>query len=91
MDYFLTIQGMQLGAVEGNLIANYFIDHNALQYFKLVGVGLLCIYLICAANKDLTSQSRVNRLMWWANLAYSFIAVSNVVVYFVQKYDVAIR
>ena len=44
------------GAVEGNSIADYFVGHDALHYFKLVGVGLLCIYLIHAAKRNLKSQ-----------------------------------
>ncbi|OLN25628.1 hypothetical protein DSOL_5275 [Desulfosporosinus metallidurans] len=73
------------GAVERNIIADYFIDHNALHYLKLGGIGFLCIYLIHAAKRDLKSQLRVIRVLWRANLAYSFITVSNVVLYFIQN------
>ena len=85
VDYYSTILGLSQGATEANLIARYFLDHNALHYFKLFGVGLLCIYLIHASKRNLKSQVRVTRLMWWSNLAYSIICVSNIAVYFVQK------
>lgn len=87
VDYLTTMMALSHGAVEGNIIANYFINHNTLHYLKLGGLGFLCIYLIHAAKRDLRSRLRVIRVLRWANLAYSFIAVSNVVVYFVQKYQ----
>ena len=75
------------GAVEGNPIADYFVGNNALHYFKLIGVGLVCIYLIHAAKRNLNSQLSVIRVLWATDLLFSFIAVSNVVMYFIQKYD----
>lgn len=81
LDYSLTTLALGHGvAIEANRIVSYFIDHNAFHYFKLVVVGLLCVYLIHAAKRDLESQLRVDKLMWWANLAYSLIGVSNLVV-----------
>lgn len=48
-----------------------------------MGVGLLCIDILFVQEKgNLKSQLRVTRV--WANIAYSFIVVSNVAVYFVQ-------
>ncbi len=91
MDYFTTILGLRHGAMEANLIARYFIDLNALHYFKLVGVGLICIYMIHASTRSFKSQVRVTRLVWWANFAYSIICVSNVAVYYVQKYSIAFQ
>lgn len=82
LDYLTTMLALGHGAVEGNSITNIFVQHNALQYYKLVGVAFVCIYLIHAAKKDLKSQTRVITLLWWANLVYSLIAVSNVVAYF---------
>ena len=79
------------GGMEGNPIADYFVGHNALHYYKLVGVGLLCIFLIYVARRNLKNQSNVIRVLWWTNLGFSFIVVSNVVMYFVQKYDFALR
>lgn len=77
------------GAGELNSIAYYFIDHDALHYFKLVGVGFVCIYLILAARRDPKSQRRVIKLLGWANFAYRLIVISNVVVYFLQKQGIA--
>lgn len=85
MDYLTTMLALSHGAAEWNIITNYFIDRNALLYFKLLGVGLVSIYLIHAAKRDFKSQLRVTRLLWWANFAYSFIAVSNIIVYFIQR------
>ncbi len=56
------------GVVERNPITNGFVHHNALHFYKLVGVAFLCIYLIHAVKKDLKSQSRVIRLLWCTNL-----------------------
>ena len=56
-----------------------------LTHFKIVGVGIVCIYLIHIAKRNLKSQLSVIRVLWVTNLAFSFIAVSNVVVYFIQK------
>ncbi|WP_459931733.1 hypothetical protein, partial [Desulfosporosinus burensis] len=56
-----------------------------LHYYKLVGVGLICIYLIHEAKRDLKSQSRVIKVLWGANLVYSLIAVSNMVAYFIPE------
>ena len=67
VDYFTTMLAISYGAAEGNSIADYFVDRDALHYFKFVGVGLLCIYLIHAAKRDLKSQLRVIRVLWWAN------------------------
>lgn len=91
VDYLTTMLEISHGAVEGNSIANHFISNNALHYYKLVGVGLLCIYLIHAAKRNLKSQLSVIRVLWLTNLAFSCISVSNVVVYFVQKHDFAFR
>ena len=79
------------GGMEGNPIANYFISHDALHYFKLVGVGLLCFYLIYVAKKNSKNQPSVIRVLLWTNLGFGFIVVSNVVMYFIQKYDFALR
>ena len=47
VDYSLTILALSQGtAIEGNRIASYFTDHNALHYFKFIGVALLCCYLV---------------------------------------------
>jgi len=46
MDYSTTMVAISHGAVEGNPIADYFVSYDALHYFKLVGVGLVCTYLI---------------------------------------------
>ncbi|MBC2723744.1 MAG: hypothetical protein HGJ97_13850 [Desulfosporosinus sp.] len=85
--FITTMQAISHGAVEGNPLAYYFVNNNALQYFKLVGVAFLCVYLVRAAKRDLKSQLRVIRVLWWANVAYSLIVVYNTVVYFVQKYQ----
>jgi len=79
------------GAVEGNSIADYFVGHDALHYYKLAGVGLLCIYLIHAAKRNLKSQLSEIRVLWWTNLAFSLLCIYNVVAYFIQKYDFALR
>lgn len=86
VDYLTTMLALSHGAVEGNLIADYFIDHNALHYLKLGGLGFLCIYLIHAAKRDLKSQLRVMRLLWWADFAYCCIVVWNAVVNLMQKH-----
>jgi len=79
------------GSIEGNPISDYFVGHDALHYFKLVGVGLLCIYLIHAAKRDMKSQSRVIRVLWATNLIFSLLCIYNVVAYFIQRYDFALR
>jgi len=79
------------GAVEGNPIADYFVGNNALHYFKLIGVALVCIYLIHVAKRNIKNQLSVIRVLWLTNLVFSFIVVSNVVMYFIQKYDFALR
>ena len=91
VDYLTTMLLISHGSVEGNPIANYFVGNNALHYFKIVGVGLVCIYLIHVAKRNLKSQLSVIRVLWVTNLAFSFIAVSNVVVYFIQKNDLVLR
>ena len=75
------------GGIEGNPIANYFVGNDALHYYKLVGVGLLCIFLIYVAKRNLKNQLSVIRVLWLTNLAFSCIAVSNVVMYFIQRYS----
>lgn len=79
------------GAVEGNPIADYFVGHNALHNYKLVGVGLLCLFLIHVAKKNLKSRSSVIMVLWATNLGFSVLCIYNVVAYFVQKYDFALR
>jgi len=91
VDYLTTMLLISYGAVEGNPIANYFVGNNALHYFKLIGVGLVCFYLIHTAKRNLNNQLSVIRVLWATNLVFSFIAVSNVVVYFVQKHDLVLR
>ena len=73
------------GAVEGNPIADYFLRNDALHYFKLVGAGLLCMYLIHVAKRNLKNQLSVIRVLWATNLAFSLICIYNVVAYFIQK------
>jgi len=79
------------GAVEGNPIADFFVSNNALHYFKLVGVGLLCILLIQVAKRNLKNQQSVIRVLWATNLGFSLLCIYNVVSYFIQKYDFALR
>ena len=87
VDYSTTMLALDQGAIERNPISDYFIGHDALQYFKLVGVGLLCIFLIYVAKRNLKRQLSVIRVLWWTNLGFSCIAVSNVVMYFIQKHQ----
>ena len=87
VDYSTTMLAISHGAVEGNSIADYFVGNNVLHYYKLVGVGLLCIYLIHTVKRNLKSQLSVIKVLSWANFGFSFIAVSNVVVYFIQKHQ----
>lgn len=84
-DYLTTMLSVGSGAGELNLIANYFINHNALHWFKLVGVGFICIYTIYMAKRDLKSQRRVIKILSWADFAYCLIIISNVAVFFIQK------
>ena len=79
------------GAAEGNPIADYFVGNNALHYYKLVGVGLLCIFLIHVAKRNLKNQLSVIRVLWLANLAFSVLCIYNVVAYLVQKFDFVLR
>ena len=59
VDYLTTMLALGHGAVEGNPIADYFVSNDALHYLKLVGVGLLCIYLIHVAKRNLKNQLSV--------------------------------
>jgi hypothetical protein len=76
-DYLTTMLAISHGAVEGNPIANHFISNNTLHYFKLVGVGLLCIFLVYVAKKSLKNQLSVIRVLWATNLVFSCIGVSS--------------
>ncbi|WP_075367468.1 hypothetical protein [Desulfosporosinus metallidurans] len=71
------------GAAEGNFISSYFVSHNALHYYKFVGVGLLCMCLIYVAKRN---QSSVIRVLWASNFVFGLIVVSNIVVYFIQTH-----
>ncbi|WP_073027349.1 DUF5658 family protein [Desulfosporosinus lacus] len=91
LDYITTMLAISHGAVEGNPIADYFVGNNALHYFKLVSVGLLCIFLIHMAKRNLKNQQSVIRVLWATNLLFGLICIYNVVAYFIQKYDFALR
>jgi len=82
---------LRYGAVEGNPIADYFVSNNALHYYKLAGVGLLCIFLIHVAKRNLKNQLSVIRVLWLTNMAFILLCIYNVVAYFIQKYDFALR
>lgn len=79
------------GAVEGNPIADYFVSNNTLHFYKLIGVGLLSIFLIHVAKSNLKNQLSVIRVLWATNLVFGLICIYNVVAYFIQKYDFALR
>ena len=79
------------GAVEGNPIADYFVCNDTLHYSKLVGVGLLCIVLVHVAKRNLKNQLSVIRVLWATNVVFSLLCIYNVVAYFIQKYDFAMR
>jgi len=91
VDYLTTMLVIGHGAVEENPIADYFVSYNALHYLKLVGVGLLCIYLIYVAKRNLKNQLSVIRVLWATNLIFSLLCIYNVVAYFIQNYDFALR
>ena len=91
VDYLTTMLALGQGGIEGNPIADYFVGHNALHYYKLVGVGLLCIYLIHLAKRNLKNQLSVIRVLWATNLGFSLLCLYNVVAYFIQKYDFGLR
>jgi hypothetical protein len=84
-DYLTTMLAIGCGAIESNIITRYFISHNTLHYYKLIGIGLLCIYLIWSAKKDFKSRIIITRLLKWANVAYGIIVVLNIGTYFIQK------
>jgi len=52
VDYSTTMLAISQGGIEGNPISDYFVGYDALHYYKLVGVGLLGIYLIHVAKKE---------------------------------------
>jgi hypothetical protein len=73
------------GAIESNAVARYFVDSGNLHWFKLVGIGLLSIYLIWRARASEKSQLRISKLLKWANVAYGLVVVINTITYFIQK------
>jgi len=85
LDYITTMFALGSGASEGNAIAGFFIKHDALHWYKIVGVGLLSIYLIWSAKKDQKSKSRVTKLLYGANIVYGLIVTFNTAVYFFQN------
>ena len=91
LDYLTTMLAINHGAAEGNPIADYFVSNNALHYFKLVGVGLLCIFLIHVAKRNLKNQLSVIRVLWATNLAFGVLCIYNLAAYLVQKYDFVLR
>jgi hypothetical protein len=84
-DYLTTTLALGYGAIESNVIARYFISKNALHYYKLVGIGLLSIYLIWSAKKDLKSQLIITRLLTWANISFGVIVILNIGTCFFQR------
>ncbi len=87
-DYLTTMLAIGSGAGELNLIANYFISRDSLHWFKLAGVGFICIYTIYIAKRNLKSQRRVIKILSLADFAYCLIASSNVMVYFLQRWEI---
>lgn len=63
IDYITTMLEISHGAVEGNPIADYFVGNNALHYYKLIVVGLICFYLIYAVKRNSKSQLRAIRVL----------------------------
>lgn len=84
-DYYTTIQALDNGATESNPISNFFITQNTLLQLKLLVLGLLSIYLIVRAKKDLKSLLRVTKLLFLANAAYILIVLSNLIVNHISK------
>lgn len=80
-DYLTTVLALGTGAVESNIIAKYFINHNSLHWYKIIGIGLLVIYLIWSARKDLQSQIRISKLLKWADIGYGLIVAINIATY----------
>lgn len=76
-DYFTTILALGNGAVESNAIARHFVNSGNLHWFKLIGIGLLSIYLIWRAKTSEKSQLRITKLLKWANIGYGIIVAIN--------------
>ncbi|WP_427846531.1 DUF5658 family protein [Desulfitobacterium hafniense] len=84
LDYLTTTVALANGASEGNPISNYFVSHNLLHYYKLIGVSALSIYLIIRAKMSPKSQLRITRLLYGATGFYFFILIWNLVANYLQ-------
>lgn len=81
VDYITTILALNNGAMESNAIARVFIDTGNFHWFKLIGISLVCTYLIWRARKDIKSQLRITKLLKWANAAYGLVVIVNIATY----------
>lgn len=84
-DYLTTVLALNNGAIESNAIARFFIETGNVHWFKIIGIGSLCLYLIWRARKDIESQLRVTKLLKWANVAYALIVIANIATYGICK------
>lgn len=84
-DYITTLLALGNGAMESNGIAKFFIETGNFHWFKLVGIGLLSVYLIWRARMNEKNQLRITKLLKWANVVYCLIVAINIITYIIQK------
>lgn len=80
-DYFTTMLALSNGAMEGNAIARYFVKTGNLHWFKIIGIGLVSIYLIWRAKNNEKGQLRIIKMLKWVNVAYVLIVIINIATY----------
>ncbi|WP_370736946.1 DUF5658 family protein [Desulfitobacterium hafniense] len=84
LDYITTTVALRNGASEVNPISNYFVSHNLLHYYKLIGISALSIYLIIRAKMSPKSQLTITRLLYGATGLYFIILIWNLVANYLQ-------
>lgn len=78
LDYITTMAAIKVGAVETNKIAYFFIQNNSLHILKIIGIIIICFFCIRAAKRN---PVRVNKLLLFANIGYTLVAINNIIVY----------
>lgn len=84
-DYLTTVLALDNGASEVNPIAKFFIQFGLLHWFKIVGISLICLYLIWRSRKNTEGQIRIIKLLKWVNIIYLIIVLFNTSTIILQK------
>ncbi len=81
IDFYTTMGATNVGAVEINSIAHFFVENESLMFYKLSGLLVLYLVLRRIVHKSQADLPKVVRILQYGCIFYSIIVLNNFLVW----------